>query len=104
MNLLTANLAKEQPNIDWLLLKPAHVTTAMTGFKKDFFCVSAQQCVGGALKDLGHVVLSNGALWHKVQSFLSASVPRWLFTLVWVKVVAKENMEGRRLASKRKCD
>ena len=77
MNLLTANLAKEQPNIDWLLLKPAHVTTAMTGFKKDFFCVSAQQCVGGALKDLGHVVLSNGALWHKVQSFLSASVPRW---------------------------
>lgn len=76
----------------------------MTAYKDDFFCVSTQKCVEGALRDLGHVVLTNGALWHKAQSFLYSCVPRWLFNLVWMKVIAKENMEGRRLASKRKAD
>lgn len=104
VNLLTANLSKEQPNIDWLNLKPAHVTTAMTAFKNDFFSVSTKQCVEGALKDLGHVILTNGPLWHKMQSFLYSSVPSWLFKIVWMKVVAKENMESRQRASKNKSD
>lgn len=42
---LTNNLSKEYPHINWLVLKPSEVTTAMAYFKDDIFSVSTKQCV-----------------------------------------------------------
>lgn len=37
---LTNNLAMEYPNINWFLLKPSEVCTAMTCYKTDIFTVT----------------------------------------------------------------
>lgn len=92
---LTNNLSKEYPNINWLVLKPSEVTTAMAYFKDDIFSVSTKQCVEGALKDFGHDVETNGALSHKIQSYVNLIFPSWFFNYVWVNVIAKEFIEIR---------
>ncbi len=93
---LTNNLSKENPNIDWLVLKPSEVTTAMSYFKDDLFSVSPKTCVSGALRDLGHEIQTNGGLSHKIQSYIYQVVPSWLFNYIWVNFVSKKFIEIRK--------
>ena len=68
---LTKCLAIDMPGIDWLVLNPSEVSTAMTGFKNlDIFTITAESCATGTLNDWGPDLVTNGALSHKIQSFL----------------------------------
>lgn len=70
---LTRNLAIEYPHIDWLLLKPGEVSTAMTCFKKlDILTIDSQSCVAGTLDDLGYNTTTNGNIRHKIQNYFFA--------------------------------
>lgn len=86
---LTKNLALEIPEIDWLILNPSEVSTAMTCFKSlDLFTITPQQCAKGAIDDLGHDIVTNGHISHKVQSFVYSVLPVAFFNSIWMKVFA----------------
>ena len=68
---LTKCLAIDMEAVDWLVLNPSEVSTAMTGFKNlDIFTITAESCAAGTLNDWGHDLVTNGSLSHKIQSFL----------------------------------
>ena len=92
---LTNNLALQYPHINWLLLKPSEVSTAMTCFKNDIFTVSVQQCVAGTLRDFGHQRQTNGALSHRIQSYLYRVLPRSLFNFVWYNFIGPMTIKQR---------
>jgi short-subunit dehydrogenase len=90
---LTNNLSIEYPDIDWLSLNPAIVTTGMTFYRKDATSVTAEQCVSSALRDFGYEIQANGATSHKIQSYMSRLMPLWLFNLLWMKVLAPPRLQ-----------
>ena len=59
-------------------LEPGEVKTNMTSMmqKYDSF-VTAEQCVKGALRDIGHEQFSNGATSHEFIGFLSKQVSKY---------------------------
>lgn len=93
---LTKNLSLAYNEIDWLLLKPSEVSTAMTCYKQqDLLTVSAQQCVAGALRDLGRRVETNGYITHKIQSYIYSCLPATIFNYFWTRFFAPEFMGER---------
>ena len=94
---LTKCLAIDMPGIDWLVLNPSEVSTAMTGFKNlDIFTITAESCASGTLNDWGHDMVTNGALSHKIQSFLYSLFSEKIFNFVWFAVFAPQFLADRR--------
>ena len=57
------------PGIDWMVLNPSGVSTAMTGFKNiDLMTITAESCASATINDWSHDLVTNGALSHKIQS------------------------------------
>jgi hypothetical protein len=69
----------------------------MTCFKNlDLFTISPQDCAEGAINDLGHALVTNGHITHKIQSFIYSLLPRWLFNFIWTKIFAPQDMALRK--------
>ena len=85
------------PKIDWLVLNPSEVSTAMTGFKNlDIFTITAENSASGALDDWGHDLMTNGPLSHKIQSFLYSLLSEKIFNMVWFAIFAPQFLADRR--------
>jgi 17beta-estradiol 17-dehydrogenase / very-long-chain 3-oxoacyl-CoA reductase len=72
-NYMTRTLAEElkDENIDFLSLKPAFVESNMSKKKADgYYVITPQQCVTGALRDLGYEIETFGYWTHKLQGFM----------------------------------
>ena len=94
---LTKCLAIDMEAVDWLVLNPSEVSTAMTGFKNlDIFTITAESCAAGTLNDWGHDLVTNGSLSHKIQSFLYGLLSESVFNFVWFAVFAPQFLEDRR--------
>ena len=84
------------PEIDWVLLNPSEVSTAMTCFKQlDIFTITAEDCARGTLDDWGHDLVTNGALAHKIQGFLYSIIPEGTFNWIWMAMLAPGFMQQR---------
>ena len=94
---LTKCLAIDMEAVDWLVLNPSEVSTAMTGFKNlDIFTITAESCAAGTLNDWGHDLVTNGSLSHKIQSFLYGLLSESVFNFLWFAVFAPQFLEDRR--------
>jgi hypothetical protein len=67
----------------------------MICFKNDIFTVSVKQCVSGTLRDFGYDTMTNGALSHKIQSYLYSLLSLGVFNAIWSKVVAPGMIKER---------
>lgn len=67
VDLFTGSLADEFPNLDIISLKPFDVSTRMNDFRDtDIMTISAEKCVKGTLRDLGHQDGTYGHWLHKI--------------------------------------
>jgi len=68
-DLLTSSVAVEyrREPVDFLSVRPYLVTSAMTRGQTSILHVTPNQCVKGALNDLGRYKVSFGHFWHRVQ-------------------------------------
>lgn len=72
---LGRSLSYDYPKIDIMTLRPSEVSTPMTSNKPlDIFTISPETCVEGTLRDLGWEKETNGAINHKIQSWLISLV------------------------------
>lgn len=86
---LTSAIAPELPNIDFMVVKPSEVSTAMTHFKKqDIMTIMPIDCARGIMNDFASgLTETSGHLNHKLQEVLYLAVPTWFFRIGWRNVV-----------------
>ena len=85
------------PEIDWFLLNPSEVSTAMTCFKNlDLFTITPESCASGTINDWGQDLVTNGALAHKIQGFIYSMLPEYVFNSIWMAVFAFPFMKQRK--------
>lgn len=74
--LKTIAYENKNKNIDFLVVKPLYVDTpSRAGHKREFKPITAEQCVTGALEDLGYELETYGHWKHCVQGVLMGLVP-----------------------------
>ena len=94
---LTKCLAIDMPKVDWLVLNPSEVSTAMTGFKNlDIFTITPESCASATLDAWGHDLVTNGPLGHKIQSFLYSLLSEKIFNTAWFTLFAPQFLSNRR--------
>lgn len=73
---LTINLAAENPDINFLSLRPSEVSTSMNCYKLDIFTITVEQCVNGLLDQFGYAdVVTYGHWRHQLQGWIYESIP-----------------------------
>lgn len=82
---LTKALQEEHKNIDFLSVKPNFVDTEINHHYKALESVSPDECVRGALADLGKYVESCGSWKHEAFKALIEFVPLFIMRNVFVK-------------------
>ena len=98
---LTRAVAVEYPSIDFLSLRPSDVSTQMTFYRKtDFFTITAEECVEGCLRDVGHETVTYGSWKHKLQGYLYSLVSYDIFIWFYKKLYAP-GIFAERLANKK---
>lgn len=84
--MMSLSLAKEHTNIDFLSIRPSEVSTGMTHNKPtDIFTITASQCTGSILRELGKGSLESNGHWnHCIQEWLYVKVvPSCVYDFIW---------------------
>lgn len=84
---LAKALSEEHKNIDFLSVKPNFVNTEINHHYKALESLSPEECVRGALADLGKNVESCGSWKHEAFKALIEIVPLFLMRKVFVKLM-----------------
>ena len=101
VDLFTRSIADEYRQFDILSLKPFDVSTKMIYYREpDLLTITMEECVRGALNDLGYQDHTYGHWKHKLQGTLFEGVPEWFLKKVYLKFLVpeffKEREEGRK--------
>lgn len=94
---LSRSLSYEYPQLDIMSVRPSEVSTAMTSNKPtDILTITAEQCVEGALNDLGWDRTTNGHWSHKAQSVLMGCLPERVFDFIFQKFIMPSFVNERK--------